>query len=93
MPTESPTEGETLSAVELLFLSVEKRVGRIADAAEETTRQITRVADALECIASKFELLTESVETENGKPYGTLRVHDARPNWLSMMKSGSDHDT
>lgn len=92
MPTEAPTEGETLSAVELLFLSVEKRVGRIADATEESTRHIARVADALESIASKFEQFTDVVEAENGKRYATLRVHDARPNWLRMMKEDSDHD-
>lgn len=92
MPTETPTGGETLSAAELLFLSVETRVGRIADAAEESTRHIARVADALESIASKFEQFTDVVETENGERYGTLRVHDARPNWLRMVKEDSDRD-
>lgn len=82
MSTEAPTEGETLSAVELLFLSVDKRIGRIADAAEESTRHIARVADALASIASKLNEVIETVTTDDGDKGGSLRVHEIKPNTL-----------
>lgn len=88
MPVE--IEDGKLPLAHVLMLSIEHRLGRVADAAEHSMRHIARAADALELIASKLDAVTETVETEGGQRYGTIRTHDAPPNWLGMIKDKSD---
>jgi hypothetical protein len=85
---------DTLSATELVLLSLEHRFGRIATALEDSaaaaknidglTAQVERLADAFTSIAATLDCLTESVEGEDGRSRCTLRTFDARPSILSL---------
>lgn len=75
---EPEPEPELISTGELLLLSVETRIGRIADALETAnkiktadrndivglTEGVNRIADALGSIAAVFGCVTESVESD-----------------------------
>lgn len=79
---------DTLSATELLLLSLEQRFGRIATAVEgvgELTRQVSRLADAFSSIAATLDCLTESVEGNDGQSRCTLRTHGTSPLLLSTL--------
>jgi hypothetical protein len=79
-PAADADEGELppLHADELFLLSIETRLGRVADALEKTanavtagrdditglTAQVTRLADAFEAMAGVMACVTESVESD-----------------------------
>jgi hypothetical protein len=87
---------DTLSATELLLLSLEHRFGRIATALEGTaaaaknidglTAQVSRLADAFSSIAETLSCLTETVEGQDGQSRCTLRTHKMSPGLLSMFE-------
>jgi hypothetical protein len=87
-----------LHADELFLLSIETRIGRIADALEaankiETagrndivglTAQVNRLADAFEAMAGFIGCLTESVEGADGVSRCVIRTRDTVPASLSF---------
>ena len=89
----SEAESPTISLCELLTLSAEHKIGRIADAAEDALKPLNRIANALETIASTLSCLTAVVESEDGKrQVCTLRTFDVTPNWLSAYGGLNDDD-
>jgi methyl-accepting chemotaxis protein len=82
-----------LTAAELLLFSIDKRSGRLADAAEgidELTAQVSRLADAFESIAATLNCLTENVEGADGVSRCVVRTRDTVPNALSQR---DDHES
>jgi hypothetical protein len=87
----SESDSLTISLCELLTLSAEHKIGRIADAAEGIKKPLDRIADALETIASTLSCLTAVVESDDGqRQVCTLRTHDVTPNWLAAYGGLND---
>lgn len=100
----APAEVETISVGELLLLSIETRIGRIATACETSnkikaasrddivglTAQVHRIADALDSIAAVFGCITESVEGKDGKYRGYIRHDRTTGNILSFANEASE---
>jgi hypothetical protein len=79
---------ETLTATELLLFSIERRIGRIADALERNehlTLHVERLADALGAIALTLDCATEAVEGKDGVARCVIRTHKSSPNILSFQ--------
>jgi len=101
--TDEP-ELPPLHADELFLLSIETRLGRVADALETTanavtagrddiaglTAQVHRLADALDSIAAVFGCVTESVEGHDGVSRCVIRTRDTVPGALAMRDDGSE---
>jgi hypothetical protein len=93
-----------LHADELFLLSIETRLGRVADALEKTANavtagrddiagfsaQVNRLADALDSIAAVFGCITESVEGADGVSRCVIRTRDTVPGSLSFRDDGED---
>jgi hypothetical protein len=75
----SESDLPTIPLSELLLLSTEQRLGRIADAAERALTPLGRIAEALETIASTLSCLTEVVESDDGRRLCSLRSHETTP--------------
>jgi hypothetical protein len=87
---------EMISIGELLLLSIETRIGRIADACEAAnkiktagrndivglTAQVERLANAFEAMAGFVGCLTESVEGQDGVARCYLRTRDDNHGWF-----------
>ena len=94
-----------LHADELFLLSIETRLGRVADALEKTanaatagrdditglTAQVTRLAHALDCISEIFDAVTaKSKGVDDGVIRRTLRTCDSSPTALTTYDHGED---
>jgi hypothetical protein len=106
-PAADTNEAELppLHADELFLLSIETRLGRVADALEKTanavtagrdditglTQQVTRLADALDSIAEIFGEVTAKVKgVDDGFTRRTLRTCDVSPLALTTYDHGED---
>jgi hypothetical protein len=80
---------DTIDAADLIALSIDRRFGRIADAAERTATNSERIAVALETLAGLMAGLSEIVPAERlGDPIRcTLRTHNATPLYLQSRAS------
>ena len=92
-----------LHADELFLLSIETRMGRIADALEKTanavtagrdditglTAQVTRLADAFEVMAGFIGCITETVESDvDGKTRCYVRTRDDNHGFFLSQRDG-----
>jgi hypothetical protein len=88
---------DTISSAELLWFSIDRRLGRVVAALENGNRgvdvlalEVSRLADAFGNIADTLSCLTESVEGKDGVARCTVRTHAISPNVLSFQDSSED---